>query len=237
MAYSCHENNPYHACKKKLFYPPSPSCPYYRPRPCRSVRCESDQCRAKYAEKESEILAHSFSVRPANFASTLNFTDHKSTSWFMMQRYLRTFTQKMSNYRKKSGIAIKHDIRIEFTGGEPHCHLTIMTSANWSDWKAKQLVRGWWKDACHDRDVCVDTKTIRTDIGYGKYITKDLRNRSCVERPPEEWNSRKCHLVRTSPGFLIMSKRQIWKKLCAEWFHNNNVPQATDHGEPVEQIE
>ena len=75
-----------------------------------------------------------------------------------------------------------------------------------------------------ERWVGVYAKRIRNVVGYAKYIAKHLKNRGSVERPPPDWNGKKCRLVRTSNGFLIESKKVLWKELCEEWDKKSSQP-------------
>ena len=212
--------NPYRLCERNLRYRDG------RPRPCRSPYCASDRCRSKGAEKDSAIMMRSFKDRPPDFASVLRFSDDKSTSAGTMQACLKTFTQKLTNYRKSTGITIEYDIRIEFVHGEPHCHLTLITSAPWTDRRVKKLIRSWWVKSCPQRRVGVYAKRIRDVVGYAKYIAKHVKKRGSVERPPPGWNGKTCRLVRTSNGFLSGPKPSLWKEQCEEWYPKTSRPKS-----------
>ena len=187
-----------------------------KPRPCRNRRCPSAKCRAGYAEKEALILERSARTKPPDFAFVLDFADRRSTGDRRMAGYLKALNQKIKDHRKSHGIALEYDKRIEFVEGNPHCHLTLITSGEWSAWKAHSLIRALWKAACPDRKVRVYGGNVRTVVGNANYVCKNVKDRRWVHGPPPDWNGKTCHFVRTSKGFLEGTKPSLWKEQCEE---------------------
>jgi hypothetical protein len=202
----------YRHCKHKSCYPDG------RPRPCRSPRCPCEACRRKYAEKEAAILKRSFRDRPPDFTFTLKLVDGNGTPDVLMALYLRTFTQKFRDFRKAEGAVLEYDIRIEFRHQQPHAHLTVITSLNWSRNGIKELVKGWWAMCCPDRQTAVYCDQVQNVVGLANYVTKNVKDRSKVEMPPQDWNGRRCRLVWRSRGFLTKSKDRLWQEQRAEWY-------------------
>ena len=200
----------YRYCKHKSCYSDG------RPRPCRSPRCPCEACRRKYAEKEAAILKRSFRDRPPDFTFTLKLVDDNDTPDVLMARYLRTFTQKFRDFRKAKSAVLEYDIRIEFRHQQPHAHLTVITSLNWSRNGIKELVKGWWAMSCPDRQTAVYCDRVQNVPGLANYVTKNVKDRSKVEMPTQEWNGRRCRLVWRSRGFLSKSKDRLWQEQRAE---------------------
>ena len=198
-------------CRHKGLYPDG------RPRPCRSQRCPCEGCRRAYARKEAAVLRRSFSLRPPHFNLTLSLTDDAPTFDTMMAGYLRTFTQKLRDFRK-AGEEMDYDIRIEFRCGQPHAHLTIITSVGWSRWRVKEVFKGWWASSCPGRTTAVYCDRVRNVVGLANYLPKNVKDRRGVEMPPEWWNGRRCRLLWQSRGFLVASKSKLWREQVAEWF-------------------
>jgi hypothetical protein len=213
----------YRYCKHKSCYPDG------RPRPCRSPRCPCEACRRKYAEKEAAILKRSFRDRPPDFTFTLKLVDDNDTPDVLMARYLRTFTQKVRDFRKAEGVVLEYDIRIEFRNQQPHAHLTVITSLDWSRNSIKELVKGWWAMSCPDRQTAVYCDRVRNVPGLANYVTKNVKDRSKVEMPPQEWNGRRCRLVWRSRAFLTKSKDCLWQEQRAEWYPQPVAPDL--HGQ------
>jgi hypothetical protein len=191
-----------------------------RPIPCRSQRCPSAACRRKYAEKEAAILSRSFRAKPPDYNLTLRLTDGQPTTHKQLAGYLKTLTQKFRDCRKETQATIEYHIVIEFTNGQPHMHMTIITSLNWSIGKMKAAVKQWWSSSCAGRHTtAVYCDRVRNVIGLANYLPKNLKDRRRVEMPPESWNSRTCRLVWSSRGFLAKPKADLWKDQCQEWYH------------------
>ncbi len=87
-----------------------------------------------------------------------------------------------------------------------------------SQFLTPELVKGWWAMSCSDRQTAVYCDQVRNVLGLANYVTKNLKDRSKVEMPPQEWNGRKCRLVWRSRGFLTKSKEDLWKELRAKWY-------------------
>lgn len=203
--------NPYRTCKFKTYYPNG------RPRPCRSARCPCLACQSKGAEKQAAILIRSFRDRPPDFALTLEIIGGLIRD-AQFGEYLKAFTQRVRDYRKATRETFEYDIRVEFTAGRPHAHLTLITSPKRSVPETKKLVRGMWVASCGGRRVAVCCQRVRSPVALAKYVTKNLLDRTGVERPPVGWNSRKCRLIWTSAKFLTDTKAALWRKLIAEWY-------------------
>lgn len=209
----------YQKCKRKSYYKNG------KPRPCRSQRCPCEMCRRKYSEKEAAILLRSFKQQPPDYTFVLKLVDEEPTYDGTMAAYLNAFTQKVRDYRKSDGITVEYEIRIEFRHGEPHCHVTVITPANWSRRKAKRLVKGWWKASCPGRTISVYADRVHSVEGHGNYVCKNVKDRRSVEMPPQEWSGRKCRFVRRSGGFLARPKKELWREQCEEWY-----PKQTERG-------
>jgi hypothetical protein len=196
-----------------------------KPLPCRSPRCPCSACRRKHAEKESAILTRSFKDKPPDYCFTLKIEDDKHTPDGRMASYLKPFVQRFRDYRKANGVEIEYDIRLEFDQyGQPHAHLTVITALNWSKWKMKDMVRGWWSSSCGGRPVKVYCDRVNDATAHARYVTKNLRDRRGVLPPPDEWDSRKCRLNWRSRNFLVRSKKTLWKEQIEEWFPKPTVP-------------
>lgn len=219
--------DPYEKCKRKSYYKNG------KPRPCRSQRCPCEMCRRKYSEKEAAILLRSFKVQPPDYTFVLKLVDEEPTYDVMMAGYLNSFTQRIRDFRKSDDITIEYEIRLEFCWGEPHCHVTVITPANWSKRKAKRLVKLWWKASCPGRKVSVYADRVRTVEGHARYVTKNLNDRRGVEMPPQEWSGKKCRFVRRSGGFLTKTKKELWREQCEEWYPKKAQPdtESTGNGE------
>jgi len=183
-------------------------------------------CRRKYSEKDATILLRSFKDKPPDYTFVLKLVDDEPTYDVMMAGYLNGFTQRIRDFRKTDDITIEYEIRIEFCWGEPHCHVTVITPANWSRRKAKRLVKQWWKASCPRRKVSVYADRVRTVIGHAHYVTKNLKDRRGVEMPPQEWSGKKCRFVRRSGSFLTKTKKELWQEQCREWYPQQAQPDA-----------
>jgi hypothetical protein len=175
-------------------------------------------------------LKRSFRDRPPHFTFTLKLVDGNDTPDVLMALYLRTFTQKFRDFRKAEGAVLEYDIRIEFRHQQPHAHLTVITSLNWSRNGIKELVKGWWALSCPARQTAVYCDRVQNVPGLANYVTKNVKDRSKVEMPPQEWNGRRCRLVWRSRGFLTKTKDRLWQEQRAEWYPQPiaaTVPQAT----------
>jgi hypothetical protein len=175
-------------------------------------------------------LKRSFRDRPPDFTFTLKLVDGNDTPDVLMALYLRTLTQKFRDFRKAEGAVLEYDIRIEFRHQQPHAHLTVITSLNWSRNGIKELVKGWWAMSCSDRQTAVYCDRVQNVVGLANYVTKNVKDRSKVEMPPQEWNGRRCRLVWRSRGFLTKSKDRLWQEQRAEWYPQP-VAGAIPHGE------
>ncbi len=196
-----------------------------RPIPCRSPRCPCPACRRKHAEKESAILSKSFKDRPPDYCFTLKIEDDEHTPDVLMASYLKPFVQKVRDFRKANGVVIEYDIRLEFDKhGQPHGHLTVITALNWSVWKMKDMVRGWWAACCQNRPVKVYCDRVNDATAHARYVTKNLRDRRGVLPPPDDWNGKTCRLNWRSRGFLSKSKATLWREQIEEWFPKATVP-------------
>lgn len=207
-----------------------------RPISCRSPRCPNPLCRRKYAEKESAILIRSFRDKPPDYWFTLKIEDDEHTADVQMAAYLRGFVQRVRDHRKATGVEFEYDIRLEFDEyGQPHGHMTLITGHDWTVWKAKDVVRGWWQASCGDRPVKVYCDTVDSPTAQARYVTKNLRSRRGVLPPPDDWNGKKCRLNWRSRGFLTKSKETLWKEQVAEWFpastHPNEPPQGDEEAD------
>jgi hypothetical protein len=206
---------------------------YYRdgrPRPCRSQRCPCEACRLKWAEKEVAVLKRSFRERPPDFTFTLRLVDGENTLDTKMADYLRCFTQRFRDFRKAEGATLEYYINIEFRHQKPHCHLTVITSLNWSVNAMKELVKGWWALSCPVRSTAVYCDRVRNVLGLANYLPKHVKDRSKVEMPPQIWRGRRCRFVWRSRGFLTKSKERLWQEQRAEWYPQPVVG-AVLHGE------
>jgi hypothetical protein len=154
-------------------------------------------------------LKRSFRDHPPHFTFTLKLVDGNDTPDVLMALYLRTFTQKFRDFRKAEGAVLEYDIRIEFRHQQPHAHLTVITSLNWSRPGIKELVKGWCTMSCPDRQTTVYCDRVQNVPGLANYVTKNVKDRSKVEMPPQEWNGRRCRLVWRSRGFLTKSKDRL----------------------------
>lgn len=227
----------YEKCKRKSYYKNG------RPRPCRSQRCACEECRRKYSEKEAAVLIRSFREKPPDYTFVLKLVDDEPTWDVLLGRYLNAFTQHIRDFRKSDGITFEYDIRIEFKDGQPHAHVTVITPLGWSSTQVKRLVKGWWESSCPGRATLVYADHVKTPVGLAKYVTKDLLDRRGVEMPPQEWNGRKCRLVRRSNGFLARSKKELWEEQCAEWYPQQerldtvNGEMYADDFDPTEEPE
>jgi hypothetical protein len=175
-------------------------------------------------------LQRSFRDRPPDFTFTLKLVDDNDTPDVLMALYLRTFTQKFRDFRKAEGAVLEYDIRIEFRHQQPHAHLTVITSLTWSKNGIKELVKGWWAMSCPDRQTAVYCDRVRNVPGLANYVTKNVKDRSKFEMPPQEWNGRRCRLVWRSRGFLTKSKDRLWQEQRAEWYPQSGAV-AVSHGE------
>lgn len=202
----------YKNCRHKSFYPNG------RPRPCRSQRCPCEACRRKYSEKEAIILKRSFRERPPTFCFTLKLTDGRATTDVEMASLLRCFCQRIRDFRKGCQEILEYDIRIEFRRQQPHAHLSVISSIWNSKAAAKQVVKGWWSKSCPSRLTSVYCDFVHNVEGWANYIAKNVIDRKGIERPPSEWDGRKCRLVWRSRGFLTKSKAALWREQCEEWY-------------------
>ena len=205
--------SPYSKCMRRLFNGNG------KPRPCRNRRCPSKKCRAGYAEKEAAILERSFRTKPPHFTFVLGFDDGESTGDRRMAAYLNTLNQKIKDRRKSEGITLEYDNRIEFgRDSNPHCHLTLITSAPWSEGQAHSRIRALWMASCPHRKVSVYGDWVHKVVGLANYVCKNVKDRGGVRGPPPGWNGKTCRFVRTSKGFLSGSKKSLWKEHCEEWY-------------------
>ena len=214
-----------------------------RPRPCRNRRCPSWKCRAGYAEKEAAILERSFRTKPPDFIFVLGFADGESTNDRMMAAYLNAFNQKVKDRRKSDGITLEYDGRIEFgRDSNPHCHLTIITSAKWSvvevrslanmesaRMEAQSFIRALWMASCPNRKVHVYGDWVHNAEGHANYVCKNVIDRSGVRGPPPDWNGKTCRFVRTSRGFLSATKKTLWKERYEEWYAPKKAAEVVDN--------
>jgi hypothetical protein len=206
-------------------------------RPCRSPRCPDPLCRRKHAEKESAVLVRSFRDRPPDYCFTLKVEDGECIPDVLMAAYLKCFTQRFRDFRKSSGAEMEYDIRLEFDErGRPHGHLTVITSLGWTAWKMKQLVRVWWAASCQDRPVKVYGDVVYSTPAHARYVTKNLKDRSGVFPPPDDWNGRSCRLNWRSRGFLSKRKATLWREQIAEWYRpepESAAPRDADAHDPT----
>ena len=217
--------SPYLKCMRRLFNGNGNG----KPRSCRNRRCPSAKCRAGYAEKEAAILERSFRTKPPDFTFVLEFDDGESTGDRRMAAYLNAFNQKIKDRRKSEGITLEYDNRIEFgRDSNPHCHLTVITSAPWSEGQAHSRIRALWIASCPDRKVSVYGDFVHNGIGLANYVCKNLKDRSGVRGPPPGWNGKTCRFVRTSKGFLSGSKKSLWKEHCEDWYPTVRAPRGED---------
>ena len=194
-------------------------CPDGRPKPCRSQRCPCEACRRKYAQKEAAVLRRSFRDKRPDYNLTLRLTDDQPKNDRQLAGYLKKFTQKVRDLRKALQASIEYYINIEFSDGQPHLHMTVITSLDWTISKMKAVVKEWWSSSCPDRQItAVYCDTIHNAIGLANYLPKNLKDRRPVEMPPEAWNSRTCRLVWLSRGFLTKRKSDLWREQCQEWY-------------------
>lgn len=175
-------------------------------------------------------MQRSFRDRPPDFTFTLKLVDDNDTPDVLLALYLRTFTQKFRDFRKAEGAVLEYDIRIEFRHQQPHAHLTVITSLNWLRTGIKELVKGWWAMSCPDRQTAVYCDRVRNVPGLANYVTKNVKDRSKVEMPPQDWNGRRCRLVWRSRAFLTKSKDRLWQEQRAEWYPQP-VATPVPHGE------
>ncbi|HLJ92423.1 MAG TPA: hypothetical protein VKU02_04440 [Gemmataceae bacterium] len=178
-------------------------------------------------------MKRSFRDRPPDFTFTLKLVDDNDTPDVLMALYLRTFTQKFRDFRKAEGAVLEYDIRIEFRHQQPHAHLTVITSLNWSRTGIKELVKGWWATSCPDRQTAVYCDRVRNVPGLANYVTKNVKDRSKVEMPPQEWNGRRCRLVWRSRGFLTKSKDRLWQEQRSEWYPQPVADAVPHQGEGI----
>src|SRR5437868_13870200 len=78
--------------------------------------------------------------------------------------------------------------------------------------------------SCPDRKTAVYCDHIHKVIGCANYVTKNVKDRSKVEMPPQEWNGRRCRLVWRSRGFLSKSKDRLWQEQRTEWYPQAVAP-------------
>ncbi len=202
-----------------------------RPRPCRSQRCPCEACRRKYAEKQAAILRRSFRERPPAYALTLRLTDNEPITARQLAGYLKKFTQKIRDFRKAEQAAFEYHINIEFSSGQPHLHMAVVTSLAWSADKLKAVVKAWWSGSCADREeTAVYCDHVHNVIGLANYLPKNLKDRRSVEMPPAEWDSRACRLVWSSRGFLAKRKADLWHEQRLEWYSEPAVGRLGTHG-------
>lgn len=203
----------YARCKYKRYYPDG------RPCPCRSQRCPCEACRVKYAQKEAAILRRSFQDKPPDFNFTLRLTDDKPTSDRELATYLKRLTQKIRDLRKAEQATFDYYINIEFKDGEPHMHMTVITSLAWSVYTMKKVVKCLWSESCLERQTtAVYCDRVHNVIGLANYLPKNVKDRRKVEMPPDYWNSKACRLVWKSRSFLTKRKEDLWDELRQEWY-------------------
>ena len=109
-----------------------------------------------------------------------------------------------------------------------------ITDADWSTFAAKSLIRSWWAKCCPGRKVSVYCGPVKSVVALAKYLAKDLISRN-VEMPPTEWDGRICRFVRTSNGYLVMPKKEVWRKLRAQWYPK--ISSGTQKGERLFPID
>src|SRR5436305_4887411 len=225
----------YTKCRYKRCYPDG------RPKPCRSQRCPCEACRRKSAQKEAAILRRSFRDKPPDYNLTLRLTDDQPTTDRQLACYLKKITQKVRDFRKAQQATIEYYINIEFSNGQAHMHMTVITSLDWSIYKIKAVVKEWWSSSCPDRHTtAVYCDLVRNVIGLANYLPKNIKDRRHVEMPPEAWNSRTCRLVWSSRGFLTKRKADLWQEQCQEWYPQPAVaqhPDAAPSAEPLQPAE
>jgi len=142
--------------------------------------------------------------------------------------YLKKFTQRIRDFRKAHQASIEYYINIEFTDGQPHMHMTVISSLGWGIYKIKAAVKEWWSSSCTDRQAtAVYCDHVQNVMGLANYLPKNLKDRRHVEMPPEGWSSRTCRLVWCSRGFLTKRKADLWREQCQEWY-----PQPADTQQP-----
>jgi hypothetical protein len=69
---------------------------------------------------------------------------------------------------------------------QPHAHLTVITSLNWSRNGTRAPVKGRVATACPDRQTAVYCGLVRNVVGLANYVTKNVKDRRKVEMPPED---------------------------------------------------
>ena len=69
-----------------------------------------------------------------------------------------------------------------------------------------------------DRLTAVCCDRVQNVPGLANYVTKNVKDRSKVEMPLQEWNGRRCRLVWRSRGFLSKSKDRLCQEQRAEWY-------------------
>lgn len=215
----------YAKCKYKRYYPDG------RPCPCRSQRCPCEACRVKYAQKEAAILRRSFRDKPPDFNFTLRLKDDKPTSDKELATYLKRLTQRIRDLRKAEQAAFDYYINVEFKNGEPHMHMTVITSLVWSVYAMKKMMKWLWSESCVERQAtAVYCDRVHSVVGLANYLPKNLKDRRKVEMPPNHWNSKACRLVWKSRGFLTKNKQDLWNELRQEWY-----PRSQPHEVSFEQ--
>lgn len=183
----------------------------------------------KYAQKEAAILRRSFRDRPPDFNFTLRLTDDQPTSDRELATCLKRLTQRIRDLRKAEQATFDYYINIEFKEGEPHMHMTVITSLAWSVHTMKMIVKAMWSSSCPERQTtAVYCDRVHNVIGLANYLPKNIKDRSRVETPPEAWNSRTCRLVWCSRGFLTKRKADLWREQCQEWYPQPAVAQPLD---------
>ena len=188
-----------------------------RPRPCRSQKCPCELCRVGYARQEAAVLRRSFRERPPHFFLTLRVIDGETVPDRQFAQFLRTFTQRIRDYRK-CGSTLEYHLAVEFRHEIPHCHLLLIATPGWQPTEAKRLIREWWTVSCPERSTAVYCDRVKNPVGVANYVAKNLLDRRRVELPPVWWNGRQCRLVWRSRGFLTASKAKLWREQCAEWY-------------------
>jgi hypothetical protein len=186
----------------------------------------------KYAQKEAAILCRSFRDKPPHFNFTLSLTDDEPTTDKELATYLKRLTQRIRDLRKAEQATFDYYINIEFKDGEPHMHMTVITSLVWSVYAMKMMVKGLWSDSCSERQTtAVYCDRVHNVIGLANYLSKNLKDRRKVEMPPADWNSKSCRLVWKSRSFLTKRKEDLWNELRQEWYPRSRPDEVSSEQE------
>lgn len=203
-----------------------------RQRGCYSRRCGSPECQRQLRRRDSAIRREAFLRLPPTYVIVLGFGDKKGTHDREMADYLKKFSQRLRDARKRLG-PLESELILEFSHGRPHVHGTLRTEAGFREVEA--AVKAAWVRSVGGRPTTAYVRPVENAAGWATYIAKGACDQPVKAAVPRGWSGARCKFQRRSANFYGgATRRELLKAANARACQERQERLAREQAERAE---